>query len=133
MALRNGDLAWEERLLGISHRLMHTDKQAQDEPRRLSDQWARTHAAFHEALVAACGSPTLLQVRRRLYAQSERYRRLSIPLAETERDLDREHRDITAAALSRDIQQALRLMQAHLEQTTQILLHAYDWPIEQVA
>ncbi|WP_428374263.1 GntR family transcriptional regulator [Lichenicoccus sp.] len=133
MAVKQGDLAWEERLLGISHRLARTEKRAPGDAERLSDAWALAHGAFHEALVAACGSLTLLQIRRQLYAQSERYRRLSIPLAETERDVDQEHRDLVTAALDRDVPRALDLMKAHIEQTTKILLHALNDRIRRVA
>ena len=123
-AIEDGDLGWEERLLGSSHRLLRTPIRVNDDPARVSEDWALAHEAFHEALVAACRSRTLLQVRRQLYAQSERYRRLAGPLAEAERDLDGEHRALTAAALERDPDRAVRAMKQHLEETTRILLMA---------
>jgi DNA-binding GntR family transcriptional regulator len=65
-----------------------------------------------------------MQIRRQLYAQSERYRRLSLPLAETDRDLVHEHRAMLDAVLARDADLAVALMAGHLRQTTQILLSA---------
>jgi len=57
-----------------------------------------------------------------LYSQSERYRRLSFPLAAAKRDLNREHGAIKDAALARDAERAVALMSEHLELTTRILL-----------
>ncbi len=122
--IEDGDLGWEERLLGSSHRLLRTPIRATDDSARVSEDWALAHEAFHEALVAACRSRTLLQVRRQLYAQSERYRRLSVPLAEAERDLDGEHRGLATAALERDADRAVLAMKQHLDETTRILLRA---------
>ncbi len=133
MSIEDGDLGWEERLLGSSHRLRRTAVRAADDVERLSEAWAEAHAAFHEALAGACRSGTLLTVRRQLYAQSERYRRLSVPLAETARDIDGEHRELMVAALDRDVARALRVLRHHLEETTRILLQAEGGVVRLVA
>ena len=125
LAVSSGDLLWEESLLAASHRLIRTRVRADDDPDRVAELWADAHAVFHEALVAACPNQTLLRVRRHLYAQSERYRRLSVPLAEFERDLDGEHRELTAAALGRDALRAVAAMRRHLNETTRILLGSH--------
>ena len=80
------------------------------------------HADYHVALVAACDSPWLLKLREMLYDQSERYRRLSIPLAEAARDIGGEHRELTDAALDRDAARAGAMMARHLETTTRLIL-----------
>jgi DNA-binding GntR family transcriptional regulator len=59
-----------------------------------------------------------------LYAQSERYRRLSAPLSQVERDINQEHKDIMDAAISRNAERAVGLLRDHLQFTTQILLDA---------
>jgi plasmid stability protein len=59
-----------------------------------------------------------------LYAQSERYRRLSVPVAKHDRDLEAEHRGIMEAALARDANRAVQLLTEHLSATTRILLDA---------
>ena len=73
-------------------------------------------------MVGACDSPWLLRLREILDAQSERYRRLSVPLAEIVRDLNREHRDIMKVALARDAGRVKALMTLHLDPTTRVLL-----------
>ena len=88
----------------------------------MSEEWVEAHSAFHLALVAACDSGWLLRLRDMLYSQSERYRRLSFPLAGVKRDLNREHGAIKDTALARDAEPAVALMSEHLELTTRILL-----------
>jgi DNA-binding GntR family transcriptional regulator len=99
------------------------EREASD-PLRISEAWASAHADFHRALVAGCGSLWLLKLRAMLYAQSERYRRLSVPVAKHDRDLEAEHRGIMEAALARDANRAVQLLTEHLSATTRILLDA---------
>ncbi len=121
-AIAAGDVAWETGLVAALHSLSRIPERASGDPQRLNEAWSAAHAAFHEALVAACGSPWLLRLRGILYVQSERYRRLSVPLTTVARDLGREHRDIMDATLARDIARAKMLMFGHIELTTTILV-----------
>ena len=117
-----GDLQWEASLVAAFHQMSRTPQREPSDPSRLSDSFAEAHRAFHDALVAACDSPWLLKIRDLLYAQTERYRRLSLPLARIERDVNSEHRAIMDAALARDAERALELLTEHLKVTTRVLL-----------
>jgi DNA-binding GntR family transcriptional regulator len=121
-AIAVGDVAWESHLVSALHRLSRTPERATDDPDRLSEAWAAAHADYHTALAAACDSPWLLKLREMLYDQSERYRRLSIPLAEVARDIGAEHRELVDAALDRDAIRAVAMMTRHLETTTLMIL-----------
>ena len=121
-AIARGDLSWEAQLVAAFHRLSRTPERTPDDLERLSEEWVEAHGAFHLALVAACDSGWLLRLRDMLYSQSERYRRLSFPLAAAKRDLNREHGAIKDTALARDAEPAVALMSEHLELTTRILL-----------
>ena len=121
-AIAIGDVGWESQLVGVFHRLSRTPEREPEDPQRMNEAWSSVHAAFHKALVSACDSPWLLRIRETLYAQSERYRRLSVPLAQIERDLNREHQHIMEAALARNVEHARALMTQHLELTTRVLL-----------
>ena len=123
-AISDGDVQWEARLVAAAHRLARTPERAADDPARSNEEWAVAHAAFHLALVDGCGSPWLLHLHSLLYAQSERYRRLSVPFATNGRNVNKEHQAIVNAALARDSELALRLISAHLTTTTRILLNA---------
>lgn len=121
-AISTGNVGWEANLVAAFHRLSRTPEREPEDPQRMNEAWSTAHAAYHEALVSACGSPWLLRLRATLYAQSERYRRLSVPVTEVARDLNQEHQGIMEAALARDAARAKTLMAQHLELTTRILL-----------
>ena len=129
-AIAAGDVGWESQLVAAFHRLSRTSEREPADPQRMNEAWSAAHSAFHEALVGACDSPWLLRLRSILYAQSERYRRLSVPLAAVARDLNREHQGIMDAALARDAGQAKALMAQHVELTTRVLLEQ-SWPVEE--
>ena len=59
-----------------------------------------------------------------LYAQTERYRRLSVPLCQTGRDVAAEHKGIFDAVMARDAHLAFRLMREHLTITADIVAGA---------
>ncbi len=125
-AIARGDIAWEAELVAALHRLSRTPERDPQDPERMNDEWSLVHATFHEALVGACDSVWLLRLREILYVQSERYRRLSIPLAGVARDLAQEHQALTDAVLARDLPLARELLTRHIELTTRILLEQ-DW------
>jgi DNA-binding GntR family transcriptional regulator len=123
-AIASGDVQWEASLVAAAHCLARTPERVPNDPARSNDDWARAHAAFHLALVNGCDSPWLLHLHSLLYAQSERYRRLSVPFAASSRNVNKEHQAIVNATLARDAEVAVRLLVAHLETTTHILLNA---------
>ncbi len=121
-AIAHGDVGWETEIVGALHRLLRTPLRVETDPQRNTDEWAAAHSRYHEVLVSACDSPLLLWMRHILFAQAERYRRLSVPLAEFDRDLDGEHRELAAAVVARDTTAALLIISRHLQTTTDILL-----------
>lgn len=66
----------------------------------------------------------MLTLRASLYAQSERYRHLSVALAREQRQKDAEHRGILDACLARDADRADKLVAAHLMKTMHIILNS---------
>lgn len=123
-AIASGTVDWEAQLVAAFHRLSRTPERAATDPARSDDEWADAHAAFHAALVDGGDSPWLRRLHTQLYAQSERYRRLSIPLGSMARDVGSEHQAIMMAALERDAGRAVALMTDHLGTTAEILLEA---------
>ncbi len=121
-AMANGDVGWETEIVAALHRLLRTPLRVEADPQRNHDEWAAAHSRYHEVLVSGCDSPLLLWMRHILFAQAERYRRLSVPLAEFNRDLDGEHRELAAVVVARDAASALHMIAHHLQTTTDILL-----------
>lgn len=123
-AIAAGTVDWEAHLVAAFHRLSRMPERVPTDPMRADDEWAEAHAAFHAALVEGADSPWLLRLHGQLYAQSERYRRLSIPLGTTERNVGREHQEILDASLKRDADLAVSLLARHLGATSEILMGA---------
>lgn len=120
-SVKRGDLEWESEFVAAWHRLMRTEERAPSDKLRLSDNWVSAHASFHTALVSACGSSRLLLIRQQLYEQAERYRRYSIPVATSKRDLPAEHKRIFDAAIARRAKEASEAIAEHLTTTLRII------------
>jgi len=121
-AIRHGDVKWEANIVATLFELSRLDLQDPADPARVSEVWADAHRRFHEALVAACDSPWLLRLRETLFVQSERYRRVSVPLNRAGRDLQSEHKAIADATIARDAATASAALRDHLQKTTRILI-----------
>jgi GntR family transcriptional regulator, carbon starvation induced regulator len=112
LSLTNGDEAWEAGVVSAGYRMQKADATLSSGPPDL-DRWEAANEAFHLATVAACGSNWLLRLRKTLHDQCERYRRASVYLRRGSRNLAAEHDAILQAVLSRDIQAACDLTDAH--------------------
>jgi len=121
-AVAHGDVEWETSIVAAYHRLHRIPLYAAGDPSRLSSNWAAAHTTFHSALASGCNSPWTLTLRTMLYAQTERYRHLSVALARENRDVDGEHKAIMEACLARDADLVAELIDAHLTKTAEIVL-----------
>jgi DNA-binding GntR family transcriptional regulator len=115
-SLKNGGVDWEANLLSAFHRLSRQEK-FESPPRTISETWSKEHEAFHAALVSACGAPTLMSIRSRLFERAERYVALSIMANAPSRDDVSEHKQLMRAALSRDVGKMLELNRLHITRT----------------
>ena len=95
--------------------------QQEGKSQHLSPVWARAHGEYHSSLAAACDNAWLLRMRATLYEQTERYRRLSLPLGTEPRDVPTEHKAIFDAAIARDADRACAALEEHLRLTAAIL------------
>ncbi|WP_298185430.1 DNA-binding transcriptional regulator CsiR [uncultured Pseudomonas sp.] len=116
LAIARGDDAWEAQILAHAHSLAKVVA-IKDTDEMLS-LWDARHQAFHSALAAGCGSPHLLQVRRALFDQAERYRHLwlqqtvfSAAALQAKRE---EHTALVEATLQRDSERACAMIREHL-------------------
>jgi DNA-binding GntR family transcriptional regulator len=80
------------------------------------------HEAFHLALVAACGSPRLLQWIGEIYAQTQRYRLIADYGRSWDSNVLTEHEDIMKAALDRQAERACLLFRNHAGRTIDLAL-----------
>jgi DNA-binding GntR family transcriptional regulator len=116
-SLEKGGVDWEASLLSAFHRLSRQIKIDSANPDAISEAWSKEHANFHSALVSACGSPTLLSIRSRLFEQADRYVALSIMSSSPLRDDVTEHKQLMRAALNRELDKTLELNRMHINRT----------------
>lgn len=120
-----GDENWEADVLAAEHRLR--SRGAGLSPTEFKRRWTQNHAAFHTALVSACGSRRLLALHAQLYEQSERYRGLLFHV-DSARDIDAEHREIVEYALARDAEKMIAAVNDHLRKTTAFIIESFVTP-----
>jgi len=116
-SLEKGGVEWEANLLSAFHRLSRQRKIDPLNSDAISEEWSNEHAAFHTAMVSACGSPTLLSIRSRLFEQADRYVALSIMSNGPLRDDVAEHKQLMRTALNRDLDKTLELNRMHITRT----------------
>lgn len=120
-AIANGALEWETAIVAAHHMLSGMPEVRDPKNTGYLQDWAAAHEAFHSALVAACDNEWLLRIRTMLFAQAERYRRLSATSMKSTRNIANEHKAIMRAVLGRDVNQATDLIAMHFQRTADIV------------
>ncbi|MFZ5749428.1 MAG: GntR family transcriptional regulator [Pseudomonadota bacterium] len=120
-SVERGDVDWEASILAAEHRLRGQPVVIGNSEPKLNPEWVERHAAFHYALVSACGSKRLLALHSQLYEQSERYRGLSLHV-DAPRDVPDEHHAIVELALARDADRLVAATLQHLRRTTNLIV-----------
>lgn len=124
LSIQKGDDRWEAGVVAAIHELRR--RKSLTSEGRIDEEWEKRHWAFHFSLVAACGSPRLLQVRQLLFDHADRYRRLSHHYPVEARDHVAEHVELADVVVARNYEGASYLIKRHLERTVEILLSAPD-------
>jgi DNA-binding GntR family transcriptional regulator len=121
LSIALGDDTWEAGVVAASYIMQKEDAALSAATDTVPDSWERANAAFHTALVSACGSAWLMRLRAQLHDLCERYRRASVYQKIGTRDLAGEHAAISAAVLARDADHACDLTTLHFSRTAQAL------------
>ncbi|WP_315837781.1 GntR family transcriptional regulator [Bradyrhizobium prioriisuperbiae] len=120
-SIEKGGDDWEIAVISTLHRLRRIEERADDNP--LQDpEWTAAHRQFHQALVSACESKTLLAIRADLFDRAERYRHLSASFRPRPRDKAGEHQAIMQSAISRNADLAVKLIESHIRTTAENVL-----------
>ena len=108
-----GDVEWEGHIVAAYHKLSTFEKKMSAGDRRESVAWKRYDAAFHGALISACGSTLLLETHSAIYDKYLRY----LVLADVYRGqvAVTQHRKLLNCGLARDWKSAQRTLVAHVE------------------
>lgn len=117
-SIAHGDAQWEGGVVAALHMLQRTPLPDFSGPQALASEWEERHRNFHEALISACSSDWLKRFWHQLADHSQRYRKIRLQRSDLlARDVNAEHQAIVNAALARDVQTVLALMDRHLLET----------------
>ena len=120
-SIRHGDDAWRARLQRAYEELSAHEQPVRPERRK---RWELLNSCFHETLISGHDSPWTLRVLRTLARHGERYRRYSIGLPESGRDVHAEHRELFELAIASNEARAALALEAHIRTTPEIIIRA---------
>lgn len=121
-SIRHGDTAWRDQVSQSFDALSRLPQPIGATGRKPYEQ---LNQRFHEALIGACGSAWTIRVLRLLWRHGERYRRYTMGLAGSERDVHEEHRQICEFALAGQEARAALALEAHIRLTPELLIAAW--------
>jgi DNA-binding GntR family transcriptional regulator len=117
LSMQHGGIEWEAALSAVHYKLKHLERRisAAEDTSGYIKHWLHAEEEFHQALIAACGSQTLKDMHRLVYAQ---FRQQLITTDRTfvflTENID-QHQLIVDAALEGDEPSVRTLIHAHLE------------------
>jgi DNA-binding GntR family transcriptional regulator len=107
-----GDLEWESRVVAAHHKLAFMERRMIAGEREGTELWKRYDREFHQTLIEACGSQTLLDLYAGVFDQYLRYQMVAVVFrGEIAAE---EHRMLLACALSRDAVLACEVLAHHV-------------------
>ncbi|QIE56127.1 GntR family transcriptional regulator [Pikeienuella piscinae] len=118
LSIERGGMEWEANLTAAHHRLSHLEARMRGEAidPALLRFWSGCDRAFHEALIAECGSRRLIAEHRTVFDQFKQHVVARDPLLGFRGpDLVREHSDILRSALDRDPVGCADALRRHFE------------------
>ncbi|GAB4167177.1 MAG: FCD domain-containing protein [Thalassobaculales bacterium] len=114
-------MAWEEAVLLAHHRLSRTPRSSDPNGYRSNPDWEALHRAYHESLIANCGSRHLIRFCADLAGQMDRYRQLAAETIYAERNAGTEHKALLDAVIDGDAERAVGLLTGHYQRTLRII------------
>ena len=107
-----GDLEWESRVVAAHHKLAFMERRMMAGDREGTELWKRYDREFHQALIEACGSQTLLDLYGGVFDQYLRYQMVAVVFrGKIAAD---EHRLLLDCALARHSAQACEVLTQHV-------------------
>jgi DNA-binding GntR family transcriptional regulator len=107
-----GDLEWESRVVAAHHKLAFMERRIVAGDREETEAWKRYDREFHQSLIEACSSQTLLDLYGRVFDQYLRYQIVAVVFrGEIAAE---EHRVLLDCALTRDSDRACAVLTRHV-------------------
>ncbi|MGQ9369140.1 GntR family transcriptional regulator [Azospirillum sp. ST 5-10] len=108
-----GDLEWESRVVAAHHKLKVMERRMMAGDRTGTELWKRYDREFHQALIEACGSQTLLDLFGGVFDQYLRYQMVAVVFRGAA--AASEHQELLDCALARDAAAACAVLTRHVD------------------
>lgn len=112
LSLQTGDLDWEGRVVAAHHKLSVVEGQLLAGEIDRTAQWVRYDFAFHNALISACGSRTLLDLHASVFDRFIRYHMLAASFRGSA--VMDDHRALFDLAMRRDAEGIVAKLTGHI-------------------
>lgn len=111
-AMEAGDTGWEGRVIAAHHGLRRAEDRVAQMPDDMTAlQWDEACREFSAALISGCGSPRLVDLQRKFFDQSRRFRLALLREGQLDFDMRRSRQAaLLAAILARDTDLASQLL-----------------------
>lgn len=120
-SIDKGNEEWENSVILSYFHLEKTESCAENS-QEMMEKWEKNNKLFHHALISGCDSKITIQIHGIIYSHHERFLRLSRMENFLSRDVNVEHKQIMNAAIDRDADRAIILLQQHIQKTTKTFL-----------
>jgi DNA-binding GntR family transcriptional regulator len=107
-----GDLEWEGRVVAAHHKLAFLERRMMAREREGAELWKRYDREFHQTLIEACGSQTLLDLYAGVFDQYLRYQMVAVVFRGE--IAANEHRTLLDCALTRNAVRANDVLMCHV-------------------
>ncbi len=112
-SFKAGDVDWEARIVAAHHKLTRFEERMAAGVPDTAEQWKRYDWEFHQALISACGSKTLIAAHAGVFDKYLRYMMTSLSFRG---DISsNEHREMVDCAMRRDAAAACDSLRRHVE------------------
>ncbi len=126
-SMERGDDEWEAGIVAALYRLEKFTQRDPAEFQQWREEFDTAHKQFHSALVAACGSPRMLELHGALYDQAFRYRFLMMEnLMRRPQKLSASHAELARLVLARDAGPACARLTRHLHSALEVIYPAQN-------
>jgi DNA-binding GntR family transcriptional regulator len=107
-----GDLEWESRVVAAHHKLAFMERRMLAGEQEGTELWKRYDREFHQCIIEACGSQTLLDLYGGVFDQYLRYQMVAVVFrGEIAAE---EHRTLLDCALTRNADEACAVLTQHV-------------------
>ncbi len=113
LSLASGDLDWEGRVVAAHHKLTVIEAQLLSGEIERTAQWVRYDFTFHNALISACGSQTLLELHASVFDRFIRYHMLAASFRGA--DVMSDHKALFELAMQRDADGIVAKLATHIK------------------